>query len=234
MGPMGASSPVTDEQLAELHANGYAVVPSVVPQHLLEPAAAAIEEVLQIRADDPASWSRLGDDFRGIVPIWGHQALWDIRQHPPLVAVWRKVWGIDDLWVSLDRCRFQPTGLERGVLPIHWDHDPHDMGRAWFQGVVALTDTAADQGAFRCVPEVYRDRTAWPTTPILGPYGDEWRPDITDRNIVQVPARAGDVIVWDFAAAPREQPQSVAAAPPGLLCHVLPNRRGAALRGRTR
>ncbi len=41
---------------------------------------------------------------------------------------------------------------------IHWDLDLHppEPGKTWVQGVVALTDTAADQGGFQCVPSVFQ------------------------------------------------------------------------------
>jgi ectoine hydroxylase-related dioxygenase (phytanoyl-CoA dioxygenase family) len=71
-----------------------------------------------------------------------------------------------------------------------------------FQGVLALTDTATDQGGFRCVPSLYRDRDAWPNKPIIDADGQEnWLADITGREIVHVPAQAGDFLVWDSLLA---------------------------------
>jgi ectoine hydroxylase-related dioxygenase (phytanoyl-CoA dioxygenase family) len=77
-----------------------------------------------------------------------------------------------------------------------------DVEKCMLQGVVALTDTAADQGGFRCVPSLYRDREAWPGKPIVAAGGEEdWLADIKGRNIVHVPAQAGDLIVWDSRLA---------------------------------
>jgi ectoine hydroxylase-related dioxygenase (phytanoyl-CoA dioxygenase family) len=71
-----------------------------------------------------------------------------------------------------------------------------------FQGVVALTDTAADQGGFRCVPSLYRDLDAWPRQPTIYPGGEEdWLAETAGREIVHVPAKAGDLIVWDSRLA---------------------------------
>ena len=71
-----------------------------------------------------------------------------------------------------------------------------------FQGVLALTDMAIDQGGFRCVPSLYNDRDAWPSKPTIDADGEEnWLVDTTGRDIVHVPAQAGDVIVWDSLLA---------------------------------
>jgi ectoine hydroxylase-related dioxygenase (phytanoyl-CoA dioxygenase family) len=68
-----------------------------------------------------------------------------------------------------------------------------------FQGVVALTDTATNQGGFRCVPSLYQERDAWSRAPRLDQNGTKnWlAKNIEGREIVNVPARAGDLIVWD-------------------------------------
>jgi ectoine hydroxylase-related dioxygenase (phytanoyl-CoA dioxygenase family) len=64
--------------------------------------------------------------------------------------------------------------------------------------VLALTDTAADQGGFRCVPSLYRACGAWPKLPAIDDDGEEnWLADRTGRDIVHVPAGTADLIVWD-------------------------------------
>jgi len=101
--------------------------------------------------------------------------------------------------VSLDSCRFTPPwqpGFD--LYGIHWDHDPWNAEKRMFQGVLALTDTAANQGGFRCIPSLYYDRAAWPRAPIISRNGHEiWLADAGTGEIVHVPAQAGDLIVWD-------------------------------------
>ena len=64
--------------------------------------------------------------------------------------------------------------------------------------VLALTDTAIGQGGFRCIPSLYQDRHGWPAAPTVDADGEEdWLADVGGREIVAVPARAGDLIVWD-------------------------------------
>ena len=98
-------------------------------------------------------------------------------------------------------CRFTPPWRpgHAGPYAIHWDHDPWDPHTRIIQSVLALTDTPAEQGGFCCVPSLFRDRTARPTAPVGEPGSPgAWRPGVAGREIVAVPARAGDLIVWDW------------------------------------
>jgi hypothetical protein len=78
--------------------------------------------------------------------------------HPALHMVWSALWGTPALLVTLDRCRFTPPWREgeNPPLSLHWDHDPLDTSLRWIQGVVALRDSPAGAGGFRCVPTLYR------------------------------------------------------------------------------
>ena len=81
---------------------------------------------------------------------------------------------------------------------IHWDHNPWNAAKRTFQGVLALTDTSIDQGGFCCVPSLYRNPDAWPDKPIIDEAGaEEWLANTNGCEIVHVPARAGDLVVWD-------------------------------------
>jgi hypothetical protein len=179
---------------------GWLRVDGAVPVRLCDRLVEVLEAEMQVPVHDPSRWPEYSVEPRDFVPIWGHQAQWDIRQHPDLHRIWAALWGTEKLGVSLDSCRFTPPWQPGYGEPygIHWDHDPWDAQKRMFQGVVALTDTAADQGGFRCVPSLYNDRAAWPHIPTMDQDGDEnWLADTEGREIVHVPARTGDLIVWD-------------------------------------
>ena len=179
---------------------GWVRIDSAVPNSLCERLVDVLESAIGVPVRDPARWHEYGGEQRDLIPIWGHQAQWDIRQHPNLHRVWATLWGPDRLGVSLDSCRFTPPWQMGFAEPhgIHWDHDPWNAEKRMFQGVLALTDTAANQGGFRCVPSLYHDRAAWPRTPTIDQDGDEdWLANTEGREIVYVSARAGDLIVWD-------------------------------------
>lgn len=188
----------------QLRKSGWVRVNGAVPISLCDRLVDVLESELGVPAHGQSRWDAYGGEMRDLVPIWGHQAQWDIRQHPNLHYIWTQLWGTEKLCVSLDSCRFTPPWQPGYAEPggIHWDHDPGDAAKRMFQGVVALTDTAADQGGFRCVPSLYRDLDAWPRQPIVYPGGEEdWLAETAGREIVHVPAKAGDLIVWDSRLA---------------------------------
>jgi Phytanoyl-CoA dioxygenase (PhyH) len=176
---------------------GWLVAPNIVPPELCKRLLEVLEIEMDVPIHDSARWHEY-ESF-DLVPIWGHQSQWDIRQLPELHRLWSELWGTEDLWVSLDMCRFTPPWRSGAAdpLPIHWDHDPHDPSANAIQGVLALTDTARGQGGFRCVPSLLHEPDAWPRQPMTRPWGDEWQPDVARREILEVPAAQGDLIVWN-------------------------------------
>jgi hypothetical protein len=189
--------------VAHLREFGWVRINRAVPVTLCLRLVNVLETELGVPIHDPSRWDAYGGEMQDLVPIWGHQAQWDIRQHTNLHRIWATLYGTERLFVSLDSCRFTPPW--KPVYPepcgIHWDHDPRDAEKRMFQGVLALTDTGIDQGGFRCVPSLYSDRDAWPSKPTIDADGENWLADIAGREIVHVPAQAADLIVWDSLLA---------------------------------
>jgi Phytanoyl-CoA dioxygenase (PhyH) len=185
-----------DALVTSLRTNGYVVLPGAVADGLCVAVISALDEVLGIRLDDPATWSRIDPEF-DMVPMWGHQSQWDIRQLPNLHDAWSRIWGRRDLWVDVNSCRITPPWRDglADALTIHFDVDPHDSSLQWFPGLVALADAPVGHGGFCCVPALFRDRDLWPTTwPAAGGYRPTLGPD---DEIIEVPLRRGDVLIWD-------------------------------------
>lgn len=197
-----------------LRREGWLRVANAVPRALCDRLVEVLDRELDVPLHDESRWDEYGGYMADLVPIWGHQAQWDIRQHPDMHRIWSTLWGTDALIVSLDSCRFTPPWRAGHTEPfaIHWDRDPRDAGRM-LQSVLALTDTATDQGGFRCVPSLFSDRDAWPTRMTQDVDGDDaWLADIAGRDVVHVPARAGDLIVWD-ATLPHGNSKNLSGRP---------------------
>lgn len=195
---------LTTAQLDHFRDFGWLRVPGAVPRELCARLVEVLERELNVPRDDPSQWDRYGPAMADLLPLWGHQTQWDIRQHPNLHAIWSALWGSPNLCVSLDSCRFTPPWRQGHAEPhaIHWDHDPHDRAKRMIQGVIALTDTAANQGGYRCVSSLLHDRAAWPAEATIDTDGDScWFADTTGREIVHVPAETGDLILWDSLLA---------------------------------
>jgi hypothetical protein len=101
--------------------------------------------------------------------------------------------------VTMDRASFKPpyrseSPDRRDDSPMHWDREPYDPRGSYLQGVLYLTDTASDQGAFQCVPKIHRLPERWNSKRDDGILMPEQTPA---GEIVTVPGRGGTLVVWD-------------------------------------
>jgi hypothetical protein len=186
--------------------NGYMVVPTGIEPEKLAAVVDVIWDFLGMDPNDPNDWYREPHRAGGMIELYQHQALWDLRQHPRLYHIFKELHGTGRLGVSIDRVSMKapanpdyPDYAHPGF--IHWDLDvanPPPAGRTWVQGVVALTDTAEDQGGFQCVPSLYNQFDE-----VVASMTEEERkkrrPDLEARGLTgtPIPCKAGDLIIWD-------------------------------------
>jgi len=180
--------------------NGWVRLRNVIPQPLCENLLYALRDDLNVPIDDSARWNEYGPEGKDRIAVWGHQTQWDIRQSPEFYSAWAELWQDEALFVTLDSCRFTPPWQPGFPEPdsIHFDVDPWNDRAQTLQGVIALRDTAADQGGFCCVPSLYQDRSRWPQDKVKDDVtGKEyWRPDVLPDEVLHIPAETGDLIVW--------------------------------------
>ena len=187
-----------EQQIASFKNNGYLVVPGLVPDALCDEVIAAILEFAGIDVTDDSSWYQSRFAGHGIVPMHHDQALWNLRQHPPIHEVFADLYGTRALWVSNDRVSYKPPVSNRinwSRPPVHWDCDPWTFDALSMQGLVYLTDTAANQGAFMCAPGVYKGLDTY----LVDHADDEDRrhPDIVEPELVSVAGEKGSLVVFN-------------------------------------
>ncbi len=177
---------------------GFVVVPDVVPAELCEQVVIAICESAGIDQQDPATWYQPAFAGLGVVPLHHHSALWAVRQYPGLYDVFRSVYQQDALWVSMDRVGYKPpAGPPSESWPqhaVHWDCDPWQFDGFDLQGLVYLTDTSADQGAFGCVPSIFQALDEWRRDHVQD--DNRRHPQLTDEPLVPVPGPAGSLVLF--------------------------------------
>ena len=159
---------LSDADLERFAEQGYVVVPDAVPLENLRAMEKLVWRFLDADEADPESWYRIapreatGEESpisrAGMVEVYQQPELWDNRQYPRVYQAFTDIWQTEHLWVTLDRANMKPPvrddhpEWQHGGF-IHWDldttQDPVPFG---VQGVLYLTDTAADQGGFQCVP----------------------------------------------------------------------------------
>ena len=188
--------------------NGYLVVPGLIPAAEVNAVVDAIWEFLDFDRNDPSSWYREPHRHNGMVEMYHHQALWDVRQNPRVHELFSQLFGREDLWVFLDRANFKPPPnpahpeYDHAGM-VHWDIDVRQQPLPYqIQGVLYLVDTAVGEGGFQCVPGVHRWVSEWAqgrsSEDIRHQQLHERFPDAMNP-VVEVEARAGDFIIWNSA-----------------------------------
>ena len=194
-------SELSDQDHAFFKENGYLIVREAVSKASCDAVIEDIFAFLKLDPHDSDGWYRPPLEPGRCTELYHTQAMWNNRQNPRLYGAFAELLGKSKLWCSLDRVSFKPPRHRDhpewyvdGFL--HWDY--HDMTLLPIpfivQGVLCLTDTAADQGGFQCVPGAHKDlvREARPGEVLKAP-------DLKDLSPVPVPAKGGDLIIWHRA-----------------------------------
>ncbi|MGA2892230.1 MAG: phytanoyl-CoA dioxygenase family protein [Xanthobacteraceae bacterium] len=195
-----AREPVlTNSDLAFFDQHGYVVLHDAVPAATREAAAQALWQHLGARPDDPQTWYR-SHDHGIMVQYFQHPAFEAARRSPRIHKAFAQLYGTADLWATTDRVGFNVPEREGFKFPgphLHWDvsvKTPIPFGTG---GILYLTDTPPEQGAFTLVPGFQRWGEAWLNA--LPPDADPRRQDIYALGPRAIGGRAGDLVIWHQA-----------------------------------
>ncbi|HWK93993.1 MAG TPA: phytanoyl-CoA dioxygenase family protein [Pseudolabrys sp.] len=190
---------LSDDDLAHWREHGYVVVHDAVPDDTRDAAAQALWDHLGARADDADSWY-VDNDHGIMVQIFQHPAFEANRRAPRLQKAFAQLHGTSDLWATTDRVGFnvpeRPGFTFRGP-DLHWDvslKQPIPFGT---QGILYLTDTPPEQGAFTLVPGFHRWGGDWLAS--LPPGTDARTQNLHALGSKAIGGRAGDLIIWHHA-----------------------------------
>lgn len=190
-----AALPVFDaDDLEHWELEGWVVLRQAIGAEEAATAEALLWELVGGDPADPASWyAPRGNGI--MVQYFQHPALDVARRSPRIHKAFAQLWGSADLWTTIDRMSFNPPETDRHPFQgprLHWDVSLALPVPFATQGILYLTDTAADQGALTLVPRFHRRLEGW-----LAEIGDRdpRRIDL-DAEAVPIPAGAGDLIIW--------------------------------------
>lgn len=177
---------------------GYLVIPDLVPDYLCQEVIDTIVDYLGLNLNEPESWYSEKHEGHGIVPLHHAQSLWNIRQLESIHEVYSDLYATEKLWVTMDRASYKPPLSEHSrdykKAPLHWDCDPWTYDGLGVQGLVYLTDTEAHQGAFCCVPSLYKNLQSY-----LRDNADDdqarW-PRVDEKDVVRVPGTQGSLVLF--------------------------------------
>lgn len=187
--------------LAHWNEHGWVVLPDAISPEACHATAKAVWDAQEMSPDDPADWGRSGPRQQCVfVQLFRHPALDANRRSARIHKAFAQLWGTADLWVTTDRVGFNQPVTPHRPFPgpgIHWDVSlvqPIPLG---IQGLIYLTDTAAEQGAFALVPGMHRTIGDWLETVPPGetPHTHAAR----TLEMTPIAGRAGDLILWHHA-----------------------------------
>lgn len=195
----GTAEVLTAEDIAFWEEQGYVIVrDAVTPDEVIQ-SRKAILDFLEMDEQDVSGWYRQTEGIEGImVNLYNHPAINKNRHSARIRRAFEQLWNRSDLIVSADKCGFNPPETDtckyRGT-GLHWDVSlarPIPFGT---QGILYLTDTAANQGAFTLVPGFHKELESW-----LDSLPGNCNPRLTDFssfNPIPIAANAGDCIIWN-------------------------------------
>ncbi len=183
-----------------LREHGYVLVENVVTADEAGAVVDLLCDYLDVNphASIPGFRRKAGEVAQGIVPLHQHQSLWDTRQSPNMHEAFSQVYDNHRLWVTVDRASYKPRLSERAGASkgdpnaIHIDRPVLDTSSFAVQGVLYLTDTAEDQGAWECVPGLYQRIKRGDVTSF-----DRRTDSVEGYEIKRVAGPAGSIVIWD-------------------------------------
>jgi hypothetical protein len=175
---------------SHLEEHGYVVIPNVLSADECNASINGMWQWLSvisggvIQRSRPSTWAEPSEDTpngmwpfccreKGIIQWYSschQQFVWDIRQHPSVVAIFARLWGCDarDLLVSFDAVNIQrpieyldTVGITGHTTRFnnawhHIDQSAGVRGRVCVQSFVNLNDSAEDDGCLIVDPGSHR------------------------------------------------------------------------------
>lgn len=197
-GSLNGVEGLTPEELAFWDEHGYVVVHNAVAPIDRDAATAAIYEFLDASPENPDSWYGRKFGMSIWVPLLRHPAFLANRRSPRLIKAFSQLWGREDLWATVDQGGLNPPERNDWKFPgphVHWDvtiAQPHRFG---VQGILYLTDTPAEQGAFSCIPGFHRRLDEWRR--MLPAGADPHEAIRREPGFVPIAGKAGDLVIWN-------------------------------------
>jgi len=178
--------------------HGYLVIKGVISKAQCQKTADAIWLTLEKDINNPTTWALPHPAWqKTMVKMFQHPVLEQNRQAKKIKQLYQQLWQSDRLITSTDRTGFNPPETENSLYQgfgLHWDLDFNKPIEFGLQGLLYLTDTAKNQGAFTCVPGFHHRLAAWLAELPAG--ADPQQQDLHTLGAKPIAAEAGDFIIW--------------------------------------
>lgn len=189
----------TEEELSHWKKQGYIILRNAISKEACQDTVELIYKTIDASPLNPETWYKKHPLKKGIMIQLFDALILDQNRHSERIRkAYEQLWNTKKLVTSMDRVSFNPpeTAFHQFQGPnLHWDVSLKRPIPFGLQGLLYLTDTKKNQGAFTVVPGFH--------TKI-----DEWLRGLEEREnpreLIQsssfkkypIEANAGDLIIW--------------------------------------
>jgi len=192
--------------------NGYLIIRKAITKEHCDETIKELCDFIGIDRNDRGTWYNHHPARQGImVQLFQHPALERNRKADKIKRAFEELWNRTDLWVNTDRVGFNPPETESYKFQgprLHWDASIIPPIQFGTQGILYLSDTAENQGAFTLVPGFNNRIEDWLKS--LPPESDPYREDLYALGSKPIAANAGDFIIWHHILPHGSSPNTAA------------------------
>ncbi|SEC18868.1 Phytanoyl-CoA dioxygenase (PhyH) [Tenacibaculum sp. MAR_2009_124] len=187
-----------DEEIDHWNEEGYVILKNAISQEDCKEAVKFICDQIDVDLHEKSSW--YSDHYlrQGImVQLFNHEILEKNRFSEKIRLAFEQLWNKKNLIVSMDRVSFNPPETDFYQFPgpnLHWDVSLSQPIPFGIQGLLYLTDTAENQGAFTLIPGFHKSIDTWLSSLDGNPRDINL---LNNFNEKPISANAGDFIIWD-------------------------------------
>ncbi|WP_179413881.1 phytanoyl-CoA dioxygenase family protein [Mucilaginibacter sp. E4BP6] len=192
--------------------NGYIIIRNAISKEHCDETINELCDFIGVDRNDRGTWYNHHHARQGImVQLFQHPVLERNRKADKIKKAFEELWNRTDLWVNTDRVGFNPPETESYKFQgprLHWDASIVPPIQFGTQGILYLSDTAENQGAFTLVPGFNNRIEDWLKS--LPPESDPYREDLYALGSKPIAANAGDFIIWHHILPHGSSPNTAA------------------------
>jgi ectoine hydroxylase-related dioxygenase (phytanoyl-CoA dioxygenase family) len=181
--------------------NGYIVLKNAVTEAQVKAANQAIWTHLGASLENEESWYKSHKDLYGIMlAIHHHEAFRAIRASTRIRRAYQQLYGTKNIYKVIDKVGFNPPNSPKYSFKgsdLHWDTSLVLPIPDRFQGLLYLTDTGENDGAFHCVSGFHLEIENWLQSLAPGISPRDTAPQALKAS--PITGNAGDFVIWHQA-----------------------------------
>jgi hypothetical protein len=197
---LGEDAIFSRKEIEQWHKDGYIILKNAISKADCKTTTQLIYNTIDAHPSQPKTWYKKHPLKQGImIQLFNAAILDNNRLSKKIQRAYQQLWNRTDLLVSMDRVSFNPPESASYHFPgpnLHWDVSLKQPIPFGLQGLLYLSDTDENQGAFTVVPGFQNHINNWLDQLDANdhPRGQNALDAFTKKPIA---AKAGDFIIWN-------------------------------------